>query len=183
MSMTAVDVAIEVTIGKEGKYSNNPDDSGGETMWGITKATARKHGYHGAMIDLPRTLAVLIYREEYYLDPGFDKVAQYSQSVANELFDTGVNTGPGLPAHWLQRCLNLLNQQEKLWEDLVVDGDIGQATLSALSSMLKHRKSQGELVLLRMLNSMQGAHYIKLGEAREKDETFIFGWFLHRIMI
>ena len=33
------------TLGLEGKYSNNPNDTGGETMWGITKALCFQQGF------------------------------------------------------------------------------------------------------------------------------------------
>lgn len=183
MAMNAIDVAIEITIGKEGKYSNNPADSGGETMWGITAKVARANGYTGAMKDLPRQLAVDIYRSEYFLKPGFAKVFDISAKIGAELFDSGVNLGPALPARWLQKCLRLLNQQSKLYPDIEVDGKIGNNTLNALTAYLRHRKQDGEVVLLRMLNSLQCVKYIELAEAREKDETFIFGWVLHRVVI
>ena len=181
--MNPVDVAIEVTIGKEGKYSNNPKDSGGETMWGITAATASKHGYQGPMKDLPRNLAVQIYRQEYFINPGFADVFVLSKSLGTELFDSGVNLGPKLAAVWFQRSLNVLNREGKLYPDIKIDGDIGSQSLAALSSYLNHRGNQGELVLLRMLNCLQGAKYFSLAESRAKDEEFIFGWFLNRVVI
>lgn len=39
--------AFTHTLGIEGSYSNNPNDTGGETMWGITKALAVHYGYSG----------------------------------------------------------------------------------------------------------------------------------------
>ena len=38
MIMSVFEKAFSHTLGLEGKYSNNPNDTGGETMWGITKA-------------------------------------------------------------------------------------------------------------------------------------------------
>jgi hypothetical protein len=34
----SIDSLIDGVIGREGGYSNNPNDSGGETMWGVTIA-------------------------------------------------------------------------------------------------------------------------------------------------
>lgn len=181
--MNAVEVAIEILIGKEGDYVDHPDDSGGATRWGITERVARKHGYQGDMKDLPRTLAVQVYKQEYFINPGFADVFTFSPSIGSELFDSGVNFGPGVPARWLQRSLNVLNQKGKLYKDLKVDGDVGKTTLGALSAYLQQRGNQGELVLLRALNCLQGAKYIELAEKREKDESFIFGWLLHRVVI
>ena len=41
----------------EGGYSNDPQDPGGETMYGITARLARAYGYTGAMRDLPLIFA------------------------------------------------------------------------------------------------------------------------------
>lgn len=181
MALDMIDVAIEITMGKEGKYSNHPSDSGGETMWGITRRVAERHGYHGPMRELPRSTAKAIYKREYFEEPGFDKVLLQSSTIAKELFDTGVNIGPGNSCKWLQQCLNRLNKKGTLYKDLKVDGDIGPSTLKALQIYLNDRGSQGELVLYRMLNAEQGAYYNQLADRREKDEDFIFGWYLHRV--
>ena len=181
MALDMIDVAIEITIGKEGRYSNNPKDSGGETMWGITQKVAERHGYQGPMKALPRDEAKRIYKAEYFLAPGFDLVLKRSPTIAKELFDTGVNIGTSKPCFWLQECLNRLNKGGTIFADLKVDGNIGQKTLDALTAYLDHRGAQGELVLYRMLNCCQGAHYNELVDRREKDEEFIFGWYLHRV--
>jgi lysozyme family protein len=48
---------IDGVIEREKGYANNPNDVGGETMWGITIATARRNEYTGAMRDLTRDQA------------------------------------------------------------------------------------------------------------------------------
>lgn len=182
-AMNRIQTIIDNTIGKEGRYSNNPKDSGGETMWGITALVARANGYLGAMADLPRDTAVAIYTREYFVGPGFDKILLRSPSIAEELFDTGVNTHPSTAMRILQRALNWFNHGGLDYPDLKVDGRFGPTTLAALDAYLKMRKSQGELVLLRALNSLQGVRYGELCESRVKDEEFIYGWFLNRVVI
>ena len=49
-----IEAMIDATIGREGGYSNHPADRGGETIWGITAAVARRNGYAGAMRSMPR---------------------------------------------------------------------------------------------------------------------------------
>lgn len=41
----------------------------------------------------------------------------------------------------------------------------------------------GALVMLTALNALQGERYIYLCEKREENEDFVFGWFLHRVVI
>jgi hypothetical protein len=53
--------------------------------------------------------------------------------------------------------------------------------MKALKRYLFLRGRDGQVVLLRMLNALQGAFYIELAERREKDETFIYGWFRARV--
>ncbi|MNM79477.1 putative Peptidoglycan domain protein [compost metagenome] len=90
---------------------------------------------------------------------------------------------PLTASRFLQRALNWFNRGGLDYQDLTVDGHIGPATLSALDGFLRVRKTQGELVLLRALNALQGARYGELVENRAKDEEFIFGWFLNRVVI
>ena len=177
------DKAFEITLGHEGKYANDPRDSGGETMWGITVAVARKHGYTGPMRLMPLSVAKGIYREDYWNRVRLEDVDELAPRVAEEVFDTGVNCGTKRAVVFLQQCLNALNNQGKLYPDIQADGIIGPATLRALKDYMRIRKLEGELVLLRMLNAMQGAFYIELAARRQKDEAFIYGWFRTRISI
>lgn len=176
-----IDTALDTLIGKEGGYSNHPSDTGGETMWGITIAVARANGYAAPMRDMTRATAKAIYRNKYWNLPGFASVAEQSEKVAEELFDTGVNMGPGVPSTFLQRLLNGLNRQGRDYPDILVDGDIGPGTLGALKAFLRVRGAAGERVLLLGLNSLQGAKYIGLAEGRGKNEDFLYGWLANRV--
>jgi len=172
---------INHIISVEGGHVNNPNDSGGETNFGITQTVARSSGYHGPMVDLPRCVAFDIYATRYWDSLGLDQVVEISQSAAVELADTGVNMGTGRAAEFLQRSLNALNNQGKLFDDLVIDRDIGPSTTSALKAYIKARSVDGETVLCRALNALQGAYYIELAERRQKDESFVYGWLLNRV--
>lgn len=182
--MKLFEQAMVELLGVEGDYSDNAADSGGKTRFGITEATARAHGYGGEMRALPLDVAKKIYRAEYWDALLLDEVGELSERIAMEIFDTAVNCGVVVAAEILQRSLNVLNRQQKDYPDVLVDGLLGGHTVGALQAYLARRKDQeGELVLLRVLNSLQGARYVRLAEAREKDEAFVFGWFKTRIAI
>ena len=170
-------------IKTEGGYTDHASDLGGATNYGITEAVARKHGYDGDMRDLPLELAFSIYKKDYWDVNRLSEIELISPSIAKEVADTGVNMGVKVAAKFLQRALNTLNLKGELYKDLAVDGAIGDITINALVLYLSHRGKQGELVLLRMLNSLQGARYIEITEAREANEDFIFGWFLNRVVV
>jgi len=176
-----MDKTINETIGKEGKYSNHPSDLGGETIWGITVAVARKNGYTGPMKSMPRETAFNIYRSEYYIKPGFARVATLFPSLGAELFDSGVNLGVAWPAIWLQQALNAFNGRAKFYADIKEDGQLGNGTIAALTSFKNKRGAAGEKVLLRAVDSLQGARYLSITASREANEDFVYGWFDNRV--
>ena len=176
-----VDELIEEVIGREGGFSDHPADRGGPTRWGVTEAVARAHGYGGAMRDFPREEAVAIYRRIYWLRPAFDRVAELSPAIAEELFDTGVNMGPPVAARFLQRALNALNRGATDYPDIVVDGRIGDRTTGALQGFLDRRGGAGEAVLLKAIEALQGERYIRLAEQRPGNEAFLYGWLAKRV--
>ncbi|WJN64611.1 endolysin [Erwinia phage Pastis] len=175
------DQIIDGVIGKEGAYVDNPDDKGGPTRWGITQQVARAHGYQGDMRYLPRETAVQIFEADYWFSPRFDQVAKFSPLIAEELMDTGVNMGPSVAAKFLQRWLNAFNLKGTLYPDMVVDGQIGARTISALGVFLAKRGKEGEQALFKALNCSQGNKYLELAEAREANETFVYGWLKERV--
>ena len=179
--MRAFDAAIEELLPKEGGYTNDPADSGGETNFGITAKAARAFGYLGPMQDMSRDQAKAIYMERYWSPNLLSSVDALSPLIARELFDTGVNLGPAMAAEFLQRSLNVLNQGGAMFKDIAVDGRVGSMTFAALREYLGRRGKDGERVLYRALNALQGAFYIELAERREKDERFVFGWFVNRV--
>lgn len=175
---------LDELIKREGGYVNNPADRGGATKYGITEAVARANGFKGNMMDLPIEVAKSIYRKNYWTAPRFDQVNAISSAVAEELLDTGVNCGTGFAKPLLQRALNLLNNEGKAgYADLKVDGVYGSNTLGALKTYLAKRGKEGEKVLVRVLNIMQGQRYIEICERNKSQEQFFYGWIANRVVI
>lgn len=176
-----VDALIDEVIGREGGYSNHPADKGGATRWGITEAVARAHGFAGDMRSFPREEAVAVYRRIYWLRPALDRVAAHAPSLAAELFDTGVNMGPGVASGFLQRALNALNRGASDYADIPVDRRIGPRTLAALGRFIDRRGPGGESVLLKAVEALQGERYLALAEQRPANEAFLYGWLANRL--
>jgi lysozyme family protein len=179
--MNAFEEAWKETGRAEGGFVDDPDDSGGATNWGVTERVARKFGYTGDMRDLPQSTATQIAKKEYWDVMKLDDIAALSEPIALELFDTGFNAGTGRAGKFIQRALNVMNRKGQDYDDIVVDGAVGGKTVTALTAFLNKRGKDGETVMLRALNALQGEFYVELAERREKDETFVFGWFLHRV--
>lgn len=174
------DQALDALLKDEGGYTNNPNDAGGETQYGITTVEARARGYGGPMKDLPIDFAKHIYTENYWTSPGFDKVASHNETVAVKLFNAGVNVGTRRVIGWLQTILNGLNRNQADYPDVQIDMACGPSTVSAMTKFLQVRGKDGETVLLRAINAMQGAHYIGIATSNVRNEEFLFGWLLNR---
>lgn len=176
MTMRTIDDIIDATIGKEGRYSDNPKDRGGPTIWGITEQTARAYGYAGAMKAMPRETAAEIYKARYFTGPRIDLIHAHSPAVAAEIFDTGVNMGPPVAIGFFQRALNVLNREGRDYGDVAADGRLGPVTAQAFATYLAKRGAEGERRMLIALNALQGARYIALAEQNATQEEFLYGW-------
>lgn len=176
-----IDGLIDNLIAREGGFVDHPSDKGGPTRWGISQAVARRHGYMGQMENLPRSVAALIYQKQYWRAPAFDQVAKIAPILAAELFDTGVNMGAGTAIGFLQRALNALNRNGADYPDIAVDRTIGPDSLRALEAFLAKRGPLAEGVLTKAIDALQGAHYVRLAEARPAQEAFLYGWIKSRI--
>jgi lysozyme family protein len=179
--MDDIESLLDELIRREGGYVDHPADRGGPTNWGITQTTARENGYAGDMRALPRAQAARIYRALYWEKPRFDAVAKIAPKIAAELFDTGVNMGSAVASGFLQRALNALNRNGRDYADLIVDRQIGLATLDAVARFIAVRGLAGETVLLKAIEALQGERYIALAEGRPANEAFLYGWMANRI--
>lgn len=172
---------FEHTIGLEGRYCNDPRDSGGETCWGITRRVAAANGYSGPMATMPRDIAQKIYEIAYWRPLKLHVFGPDMPKLAGELFDAAVNCGLTRAASWLQRALNALNVRGGLYHDIPVDGQLGNVTLGALQALRDHRGDGADLALAKLVDCQQGCYYLELAERREKDERFVYGWVMNRL--
>ena len=170
------------------KYTNHPSDRGGPTKYGITAATLgrfRRLGRDATPAEvqaLTETEADAIYTGLYWTGPGYSRVEAVSERIAEELLDTGVNMGTGVPGEWLQRALNVMNRKGTLFVDLKIDGDIGGATVRAIEALIRaDGRAVAEECILKMLNGFQTVRYIELCERRQPNEDFIRGWLRQRV--
>ena len=177
---------IDSVVSVEGGYVDNPDDSGGETNFGITltvanthsKALKEKFNWNGTMKSFTKPMAKYVYEVDYWAKLKLDDIYKISPFLADKLFDLGVNVGKARAAKWLQEALNVFNRKAKDYKDINVDGGIGNETLTALNALIKVRgKDKAIKTLLKALITRQGAHYQEIARDSEKNETFMWGWF------
>jgi lysozyme family protein len=124
--MTDDDI-IDVILKYEGGFTNNPNDRGGPTNFGITAADyGRWLGESAAATadevrNMSQAVARQIYKKWYIADPGFDAVADDKLRLV--LVDSGVLFGTARAAKWLQQEIGV-----------TADGRFGPATTAALAN-------------------------------------------------
>lgn len=149
----------------EGSYSDDENDKGGKTKYGITEEEARDFGYKGDMQDLTKDFAKNIYLKKYYLGNKLDKVV--NDKVALSICDWAVNSGRNGTKN-AQIAINQLTNA-----NLDVDGIIGNKTLEALNSADPEK-------FLEVYHNLQRIYYKGKVEADRTQEGFLTGW-LNRV--
>jgi lysozyme family protein len=153
----------------EGGYANDPDDAGGETNRGITKATlasAYAQGLvdHNIVKNITREDASKIYAARYYLCYGYDKLP-YELSLV--LTDTTVHGGRGGAAKVTQGALVSMGLA------IAVDGKWGPKTQAALEKAA----AENPLRLAEAALVKRKAYYDAIIAAKPTQEKFRNGWY------
>lgn len=111
------DKMLKFVLLREGGYSNNPNDKGGETNKGITYQTY--NSYRKSRGLSPRSVKYItdeevrdIYYNNYYKASGADKIQ--NPKLAAYVFDTSVNMGVSRAKEFLAKSGNDLNTYEQL---------------------------------------------------------------------
>jgi lysozyme family protein len=184
--MADYDVAYDITLTHEGGYDNDPDDAGGETYkgvarkyyptwagWAIIDAAKEEPNFPDCLKDniVLDSMIREFYRINYW--NRFDGDGLSEQLLANELFDTGVNMGVSRAVEFLQKALNVLNRNGKLYDDIGEDGKFGNDTITALSAYLS---TDSVNLLLKIMNVLQGMHYIEYARKSPTQEKYMRGW-------
>lgn len=186
--MAKFQIAHCLTSVSEGFYSNDPTDSGGETLYGIARnanpswagwpivdSYKKKAGFPNSMKDdfQLKSLEYTFYKANYWDTLNLDSVI--NQEIANEAYDTAVNMGVNTSAKFIQQALNLLNKNNQDYPDLAVDGKIGPVTLNILNTH-KYPKA-----VLRALNGLQFERYASIVRNNPAQERFMAGWLINRL--
>ena len=143
------------------------------TRYGITDEVASEYGYKGEIKNLPLELIKEIYKHKYWDALRLDEIL--SNSVCKELFDSAINVGVSRAGKWLQIALNVFNAGGKRWEDLYVDGVVGEKTIKIVNEATSI--SRWNDLIAKGLEYWQGQYYMELLIAQETHDRFIVSWF------
>ncbi|MCI4437291.1 MAG: hypothetical protein JHC33_10840 [Ignisphaera sp.] len=163
--------AVTKTLKIEGGYSNNPNDAGGPTNFGITLGLLMSLGKHGGDLNhdgsvniedvkfMTQQDALNIYKQLYWHG---DNIT--SQAIAEKNFDMGVNIGVSNAAKLLQKALNQLGQLVE------IDGNIGPATITNVNMV-------DENALMTELCTLQEDYYWSITQSNiEKKALAVYTW-------
>lgn len=179
------DISYEKLIKHEGGYVFDRTDRGGETYKGI----ARNFNLYWAgwlIIDkakesesFPKNLLANeeleqlvkeFYHKNYWEVLNLDS---YPEIIAVEIFEEAVNCGIKQAVRFMQNTVNILNNNQKYYPDVNVDGVFGDITKEAFKKCLERH---GERLVSNVLNIFQGAFYLEL-MIKNKDYEKYIGWF------
>lgn len=176
--------AYITAIRNEGGYANNPLDRGGETYCGISRRfhpnwsgwkhiDARKKSRPIKSNELLPELADLVL--QFYYDVFWvpNRCQEMSQELSITVFDMTINHGSGKAIELLQRSLNAANRNQKLWDDIEVDGLPGDQTSGAIAAAMNKRKSDQ---VNTWLNCLRGAFFVQIMEGDHTQEEFATSW-------
>jgi len=133
--MASLKKALKKTLRYEGEYSNDPDDLGGETYYGISrKYNLNWNGWKAIdALEKPHPDDVYdFYRDRYWNQIRGDELS--SQLVADNIFDFAVNAGVFKSVLLAQRAANVL----QLYREnpiLIMDGIYGDKTHAVIASI------------------------------------------------
>lgn len=149
--MSDFERALNFCLRWEGEYSNDPNDPGGETNFGISKRAYPNED----IMRMTRGRAALIYRRDYW-DKA--KCNDMPWPVNFVHFDCAVNTGTGRANQILQQAAGVN-----------ADGVIGPVTLDAIKS--GDPANIAEVAILK-----RERFYGDLAKKNEKLSRYLGGW-------
>ena len=182
MNTTAFDYALVFTLKWEGGYSNDRDDPGGETKYGITKATfehAKRLGIvsKSGVGEITREDAEAIYRALYWEPLKCGELPLWAGVL---VFDTAVNQGLYWAVLHLQSALNSLYIHDTRAPRyyLKEDGVLGEKTLSAVRDLRFRAYTEIKQLFIRLYCVNRDIRYTEIILNNPKLKKFLRGWFL-----
>lgn len=163
--------AVGITLKNEGGLSNDKDDPGGITKYGISLRFLQENDIHvdnGSSItakdiqDLTVPEAISIYKAQFWdkLNIGFIS----NPGLADKVFDLSVNMGGEQAIKLLQEAINC-----QLKMQIQSDGIIGKMTLIALNNV-------NTLVLINQYKKLACEFYKNLASKNTNLLKFLPGW-------
>lgn len=159
-------------------FVDDPDDRGGLTsIWGITQKFLDEIRSNYDAKSLSVREALRLYKKYYFEKPGIAAVYEVNPWLARAMFNLSVHGGPNKAIKQFQSLMNFCNNNERYFDDLMVDGIFGKKSLSALEDYSTRRRSQdGQDVLYISYLSLTASFYFDIMDRRPNQEKYFYGW-------
>jgi len=176
--MSTFDLAIPVIMAHEGTPTNfwvdDPNDLGGETVWGISTLWIKRQGLTpydlglnqaaftpGCLKNVTKQTCQSLYKKYFWNQYGYYNVND--QTAATKMMDAAVNMGAKRAAEFAQRACNTLGAQ------LTVDGSAGAKTWAAINACDPED-------FVRAYADEMTAYYKRIVQARPLNGKFLKNW-------
>jgi lysozyme family protein len=146
--------AIEFVLANEGEFSDERDDAGGMTKFGISQASYPSWDIE----NLTKEDAIAIYKRDFW-----QPYQEFDDRLATKLFDLAVNLGHRRAVQILQRALRCLGAK------IVDDGILGPLTKQAVNL------ANVDLLLTAIKSEAAGV-YRNLAATNVSQKKFLKGW-------
>jgi lysozyme family protein len=170
--MSDFESAIPTILRHEGGFSNDPQDAGGATNYGVSLRWLKSQGLLEDLEQQDRTQdeivviksmtqeqAAALYKL-YWWNP-YNYGAIDSQLVATKIFDTAVNLGAPRAHRIVQACLGFPQEMR--------DGILGSKSMAEINAA-------GAAPLVVQIQNMQAAFYMQLVATNPARQKFLQGW-------
>ena len=183
------DYALALILMNEGVYSNDSDDRGKETVYGITRYWVPDHPIWDEVdrikltsknltSDLKNSPTIQRQVRNWYRNIwntyGLD---QYPIQFSTTVFDIMVNCGQFAAINMVQKAANSLNYNHRFGSDLIVDGIWGKHLSKTLAQIMEYGLSDK---LTMLLTAQKTTHYMGLANNKPSQRKFIVGWLSRR---
>ncbi len=162
---TSFEQALDFTFSNEGGFSNDKNDHGGATRFGITRDDASRWRKRPVSVqemrEFPLEEAKAIYSAWYFKPLGCDGVEDTGVAVA--LFDIGVVCGISTAAKLAQRICQNHGAQ------ITQDGHIGPKSLAAINQI-------APAVFLRDFSQIVESRFRSIAARNPSQNVFLKGW-------
>lgn len=166
-----LDEALGYLLDEEGGWSDNPNDRGGKTMWGVTQAVY--DDFRKRLKKLPTQSVAKMTKPEcrelydvlYWRAAGCDRLPWPISYLA---FDASVNSGPSRGVRWVQGGLGI-----------PADGVIGPQTMSVAKQAIDNGDSKAILAIVDQRVQFLAA----LVKRSPTQATFLLGWWRRTLRV
>lgn len=144
-------------VPNEGIYSNDPDDSGGKTIYGISQNSFPSQFAQCYALYKQDPKMALRYAQGFYYSNFYKPIYEqiHDEKVAFKVYDLGINMNPPPAIKILQRAVGCVD-----------DGIFGQITLAAVNSKGCYQDFLTEAE----------KHYRDIVTAHPEKKKFLNGW-------